>query len=93
MSSNASSPNPQSKKSSPTAIQSVYVVDADTASIHSNESFWDDERGIVALRKYYDLRDEAESAVSESKRVWIDTPFSIYALQSKKLFLALTYLY
>ncbi|KAF5333934.1 hypothetical protein D9758_018161 [Tetrapyrgos nigripes] len=81
-SSDSSSPGPQSKKSSPTAMQSVFVVDADTASIHSTESFWDDERGIVALRKYYDLRNEAEHTVSESKRVWVDTPFSVYALQT-----------
>ncbi|PBK61490.1 hypothetical protein ARMSODRAFT_1025623 [Armillaria solidipes] len=75
-----SSPGTQ-KNSSPTAIQPVFVVDEDTASIHSATATWDDERGIVALRRYYELRDEAESAVTESKRVWIDTPFSLFALQ------------
>ncbi|KAK0199510.1 hypothetical protein DFS33DRAFT_1388474 [Desarmillaria ectypa] len=69
------------KSSSPTAIESVFVVDEDTASIHSGTATWDDERGIVALRRYYELREEAESAVTESKRVWIDTPFSLFALQ------------
>jgi len=43
---------------------------------------WDDESGITALRKYYALRDEAQDAVTESKRVWSDTPFSIFAVQS-----------
>ncbi|KAK0244974.1 hypothetical protein EDD85DRAFT_1348 [Armillaria nabsnona] len=75
-----SSPGTQ-KNNSPTAIQPVFVVDEDTASIHSATAAWDDERGIVALRRYYELRDEAESAVTESKRVWIDTPFSLFALQ------------
>ncbi|KAK0475256.1 hypothetical protein IW261DRAFT_1422569 [Armillaria novae-zelandiae] len=69
------------KNNSPTAIKPVFVVDADTASIHSATVTWDDERGIVALRRYYELRDEAESTVTESKRVWIDTPFSVFALQ------------
>ncbi len=77
-----SSPGTQ-KNSSPTAIQPVFVVDEDTASIHSATAAWDDERGIVALRRYYELRDEAESAVTESKRVWIDTPFSLFALQCR----------
>ena len=46
------------------------------------ESVWDDER-IVALRKFYALRDEAENTVLESKRIWVDTPFSLFALQCK----------
>ncbi|KAG7440055.1 uncharacterized protein BT62DRAFT_938390 [Guyanagaster necrorhizus] len=75
-----SSPDKQ-KASSHAAIQPVFVVDEDTASIHSATATRDDERGIVALRRYYELRDEAESAVTESKRVWVDTPFSLFALQ------------
>ncbi|KAF8166788.1 hypothetical protein K438DRAFT_1984062 [Mycena galopus ATCC 62051] len=43
---------------------------------------WDDERGIVALRRYYVLRYEAEDTVTESERTWSDTPFSVYALQA-----------
>ncbi|KIK67170.1 hypothetical protein GYMLUDRAFT_69362 [Collybiopsis luxurians FD-317 M1] len=71
-----------SKKSSPTAIQPVFIVDpTDSASIHSMDS-WDEERGIVALRRYYELRSEAEYTVNESRRLWLDTPFSIYALQN-----------
>ncbi|KAG6330873.1 hypothetical protein ID866_8216 [Astraeus odoratus] len=59
----------------------VFVVDPETSSVESL-SMWDDEKGIVALRKYYALRDEAQDAVTESKRVWVDTPFSIFAVQS-----------
>ncbi|EMD32355.1 hypothetical protein CERSUDRAFT_108803 [Gelatoporia subvermispora B] len=58
---------------------SVLVVDAD---IDSGLSDWDDEHGIVTLRKYYALRDEADETVQESKRAWQDTSFSIYAVQS-----------
>ena len=44
---------------------------------------WDDESGITVLRKYYTLREEAQDTVVHSKRVWLDTPFSIYATQCK----------
>ena len=88
--SNASSPAKSllSKKSSPTTRQPVFVVDSDTVSIHSKpeESTWDDEHGITTLRKYYALRDEAENVVVESKRTWLDTPFSLFALQSTCVF-------
>lgn len=72
-----------SRKDEPSTRQTIFIVDSDTMSIHSKgeESVWDDERGIVALRKFYALRDEAENTVTESKRIWIDTPFSIFALQ------------
>ena len=39
---------------------SVYIVDPETSSIMSE---WDDEHGIVAMRKYYALRDEALAVV------------------------------
>ena len=89
--SNASSPAHSllsKKSSSPTTRQPIFVVDSDTVSIHSKpeESTWDDERGITTLRKYYALRDEAENVVVESKRTWLDTPFSLFALQSTCLF-------
>jgi len=73
-----------SKKSSPTTRQPVFIVDSDTVSIHSkpDEFTWDDERGITNLRKYYALRDEAENVVVESKCTWLDTPFSLFALQT-----------
>ena len=72
-----------SSKDDATSRQPVFVVDADTASIHSKleESVYNDEQGIIVLRKFYALRDEAENTVSESKRVWLDTPFSIFAVQ------------
>ncbi|KAG0697268.1 hypothetical protein DFH29DRAFT_160061 [Suillus ampliporus] len=59
----------------------VFVADPETASVDS-VSLWDDERGIMALRKYYALRDEVQDTVTESKRVWRDTPFSVFAVQS-----------
>jgi hypothetical protein len=33
------------------------------------------------LRKYYTLKDEADVTIQESKQLWLDTPFSIYAAQ------------
>lgn len=63
---------------------SVFVVDADTGNLDS-PSMWDDENGIIQLRRYYTLREEAEDTVTHSKRVWLDTPFSIYALQCKHI--------
>ena len=39
------------------------------------------KRGVTALRMYHALQDEAQSTVIESRRVWLDTPFSIFAIQ------------
>lgn len=61
---------------------SVFIVDPENASADS-VSMWDDESGITALRKYYTLREEAQDTVVDSKRVWLDTPFSLYAIQCK----------
>ncbi|OAX37318.1 hypothetical protein K503DRAFT_801332 [Rhizopogon vinicolor AM-OR11-026] len=36
----------------------------------------------MALRKYYALHDKAQDTVAESKQVWFDTSFSIFAVQS-----------
>ncbi|KZT71092.1 hypothetical protein DAEQUDRAFT_136451 [Daedalea quercina L-15889] len=58
---------------------SVFVVDEDNQSMYSD---WDDERGITTLRRYCALKDEAHETVVESKRIWVDTPFSIFAVQS-----------
>jgi serine/arginine repetitive matrix protein 2 len=76
-----------SKKGDTTRRQPIFIVDLDTVSTHSKgeESVWGDERGIVALRKFYALRDEAEN-VTESRKIWMDTPFSIFALQCKSYF-------
>ncbi|OBZ78004.1 hypothetical protein A0H81_01655 [Grifola frondosa] len=62
----------------PAVDGSVYIVGSDSESV----SDWDDQRGITNLRRYYALRDEAHETVQESKRNWVDTPFSIFAVQS-----------
>ena len=47
-------------------------------------SIWDDGRGIVALRKYYALR--------ESRRMWLDTPpFLLFAIQCGCLFTSVSF--
>ncbi|KAJ7667434.1 hypothetical protein B0H17DRAFT_254379 [Mycena rosella] len=84
MASPAPSSTASKKSSSPTARQDIFIVDADSGSVDlsADGTGWDDERGIIALRKYYALRHEAEDTVIESKRMWSDTPFSVYALQA-----------
>ncbi|KAJ7234518.1 hypothetical protein B0H12DRAFT_1204744 [Mycena haematopus] len=54
--------------SSPTACQGVFIVDPDAGSVDmsADSPGWDDERGIVALRRYYALRHEAEDTVTET---------------------------
>lgn len=77
------SPNTE-KLGSSTQSPPVFIVGSDTDSIHSNiedSMTWDDEKGIVALRRYYALHDEVQNAVTESKRMWSDTPFSLFAVQ------------
>ncbi|KAJ8520630.1 hypothetical protein ONZ45_g2582 [Pleurotus djamor] len=71
-------------KETPLASQrSIYIVDPEVSFEGSpRDSMWDDEQGLLALRQYYALRDEAHVTVSESQRVWLDTPFSLFALQS-----------
>jgi hypothetical protein len=40
----------------------------------------------MALHKYSALRDKAQDTVTaESKQVWLDTPFSIFAVQCEYL--------
>ncbi|KAJ7785840.1 hypothetical protein B0H16DRAFT_1354701 [Mycena metata] len=79
------SPAPSSigskKSSSPTALQGVFIVNADAGSVDLTPGRgWDDEHGIV-LRRYYALRHEAEDTVTESRRMWSDTSFSRAVLQ------------
>ena len=64
------------KALSPVIDDGVIIVDPDDAS-----GLQCDERGIVALRKYYTLKGEADTTIQESKQLWQDTPFSIYAVQ------------
>ena len=59
---------------------SVYIVDPETTTRSGD---WDTETGILTLRKYYALRDEAGETVTESKKVWTDTAFSTFAMQCK----------
>jgi hypothetical protein len=61
---------------SPLIDDNVIIVDPDDASTVEL-----DERGALALRKYYTLRDEVDVTIKESKQSWLDTPFSIYAVQ------------
>jgi len=70
LSSSTSSSSAQPLNESP-ACQQVFTVDSDTASVHSrpDEVTWHDEHGIVALRKFYALLDEAVETVTESKRM------------------------
>jgi serine/arginine repetitive matrix protein 2 len=80
--SNPSSPAPPvftKKLEAIPVFDEVYVVDP--AEPDSVDTIWDDEHGIITLRQYYALRDEAENTVTESRRVWEDTPFSLFALQ------------
>lgn len=60
------------------SVHSIHIAgDSD-----STDTEWDEERGIVAMRRYGALKDEADDAVVESKRIWRDTPFSLFAIQS-----------
>ncbi|KAI0635339.1 hypothetical protein C8Q77DRAFT_1054820 [Trametes polyzona] len=75
-------PTPQSvakQMASPLNNSSVYIVEGDSESVYGD---WDEERGIMTLRHYYALRDEAQETVKESRRMWVDTPFSVFAVQS-----------
>jgi serine/arginine repetitive matrix protein 2 len=63
-----------SKKSSPTTCQRVFIIDPERVSITSIDSVPETsvcqdnaKRGIVALRKYYALKDEAKDMVTESR--------------------------
>ncbi|KAG6896180.1 hypothetical protein C0992_009838 [Termitomyces sp. T32_za158] len=77
--------SPMSQKTSPHTLKDTPTIrrplkpDNDRvglAQISNNES------GTLTLRRYYALRDEARTTVVESKRVWRDTPSSIFAIQS-----------
>ena len=60
------------------SVHSVHIAgDSD-----GTDTEWDDERGIFAMRRYGALKNEADDAVTESQRIWLDTPFSLFAVQS-----------
>ncbi|KAJ6568795.1 hypothetical protein B0H19DRAFT_1256508 [Mycena capillaripes] len=69
------------KSSSPMACQGVFISTG-SVDLSADGPGWDDERRIMALRRYYALRNEVEDTVTESRRMWSDTPFSLYALQA-----------
>lgn len=82
----SSAPSP-AKSSSPSVVNvvapdisqdSVYIVDPESAP---TDGPWDNEHGIGALRRYFALREEAQETVTASKKLWEDTPFSVFALQ------------
>ncbi|KAG6916979.1 hypothetical protein DXG01_004408 [Tephrocybe rancida] len=79
------SPSPNklaaSQKGTPTICQPIFIVEPETSEVDPAQ-IWDDENGIIALRRYYALKDEAQTTVVESKQVWRDTPFSVFAVQS-----------
>ncbi|EIN05384.1 hypothetical protein PUNSTDRAFT_127845 [Punctularia strigosozonata HHB-11173 SS5] len=56
---------------------SVIIVDS---SFRDSAEF--DEQDYTVLRRYYALRNEAHETLEESKRVWSDTPFSVFAVQT-----------
>ena len=60
------------------SVHSVHIV----CESDGKDTEWDDERGIAAIRRYGALKDEADDTVVESKRIWLDTPFSLFAVQS-----------
>ncbi|OJT03398.1 hypothetical protein TRAPUB_5996, partial [Trametes pubescens] len=75
-------PTPQSiakQFASPLINTLVYIVEDD--NLDSVYGDWVEETGIMTLRRYYALRDEAQETVTESRRVWVNTPFSVFASQ------------
>ncbi|KAF8629007.1 hypothetical protein AX17_005863 [Amanita inopinata Kibby_2008] len=74
-----------SKSNSPTTVQPIFVVESNSSLADPSSpetSMWDVENGIVVLNKFFALRNEAEDTVIESKRQWVDTPFSVFAIQN-----------
>ena len=55
------------------------ITRADTSSVYIVQEE-DEETGEV-LRRYWALCNEADETLEESKVIWPDTPFSIFALQ------------
>ena len=81
---NVSPARTMSSKSATPISQPVIVITSDSADLTAPDgSFWDSERDIIAIDRYYALRNEADHTVVESKRIWTDTPFSLFAMQSE----------
>ena len=81
---NVSPARTMSSKSATPTSQPVIVITSDSADLTAPDgSLWDSERDIIAIDRYYALRNEADHTVVESKRIWTDTPFSLFAMQSE----------
>lgn len=67
----------------PVSCPPTLMADSEIAStdLHPDS---DDDTCVVALRKFHALREEAHDTVAESKRLWEDTPFSVFSLQCKR---------
>jgi serine/arginine repetitive matrix protein 2 len=59
------------------------LFDTDNAPVYVNANVFRDEENIFTWRRYHALKDEAENTVIESKRLWEDTPFSVFTVQCK----------
>lgn len=58
-------------------------LESESDTVRLGRHILNNESGTLTLRKYYALRDEAHTTVVESKRIWRDTPSSIFAVQCK----------
>jgi hypothetical protein len=65
-----------------TCRPNLFYTDDGPVYIDANV-FQDDEENLLAWRRYHALKDEADDTVIESRRLWEDTPFSIFAIQCK----------
>ena len=62
-------PSLVSMKNSPTVRQPIFIMEPDAAPLDngsSEELIWDGKNGIITLRKYYALQDEAESKANSN---------------------------
>lgn len=76
-------PTPPSRGTQPVSAassrESILLIRSETGELY--ESYWDEEKGMMSTRSYFTLREEAHETVTESKRTWQDTAFSIDSLQ------------
>jgi serine/arginine repetitive matrix protein 2 len=56
------------------STRKTIIVDPDDLSTVQ----WDDEHRVVALRKYYTLKGEANITIQKSRQLWQDTSLSVY---------------
>ncbi|KAG6884411.1 hypothetical protein C0993_011370 [Termitomyces sp. T159_Od127] len=70
-----------SLKDTPTICRPILIAEPSDDTVGPGQIL-NNESGTLTLRRYYALRDEAQTTVVESKRTWRDTPSSIFAVQS-----------